>query len=828
MAIADEITAIWDGPASSFYKTASNWIDSNGDPLTEVPLNNDTNTYNVIIPNPTSGTRTVTFDQQSPISGEIVSFALDTSVTLNLTSNSSFLAPSLTVLDDPETELVEADIRGFINAGSNPAGFAAHFSATGAGSGLNADRARLSARLGSTIAIGGTSYETTGLGSTEILRATNPDSKIELASLETINAGTNTSGVVQSIHATDSGMIDLSSVHTLNSPVQSNARVDFNINTAGHVDLSSLSSINPASNGEGQTRFNIDGATLELGPLNNAKRARFIVGSSGTVTTTGTAASGEIVDSTFEVSDESQFHGAALQTKYSALDIFSVATLTGTTTLMSATGDSTLDLSGLQSINAGFDDADSGGRGFFVSANLNSIIDLSNVTTLTSPARAEDRIEFTVDTGATINLSSLESIIGPAAETGRTKFDVNSGIVDLGPLQTVDRAFVTLSNAAIMSAGGSDETGKITNSVFWAEGGSQFNGSTMKANYVASDIFSVAALTGTVTLMSATNDSTLDLSGLQSINAGFDDADSGGRAFVVSANFNGTINLSNVTSVIAPARSEDGINFVTDDGGVIDLSSLRTIDNAGAGRARFTVNDGLITVDTVDPDTRIEISVTGADSSFTVLNEVILDAPSTLKVEDEAVLRVGGNFQFTHTTESNVDLTEGIVHMNGDGRPNIQTLEAGGVDLGSGGSTSGNFGIGQLIVGEDGQATIVEVIDDVSNGNRGANDESEALYLFGIGNEGEQNEQDGLRILAGSRLVINKDVNIYAFIDADMNGVTDDTRQWEHLNDWFVQLGVDTIPFDGGVISTVIPEPGAAVTLALLAGPLGLTRRRVA
>ena len=235
-----------------------------------------------------------------------------------------------------------------------------------------------------------------------------------------------------------------------------------------------------------------------------------------------------------------------------------------------------------------------------------------------------------------------------------------------------------------------------------------------------------------------------------------------------------------------------------------------------------------ITVGTVNPDTQVDISVVGIDSSF---SRCSMESSWTRRVHfsrstgEATVLRVGGNLRFTHTVESDVNLTEGVVQMNGDGNFGVQTLEAGGMDLGAGGSTAGNFGIGQLIVGEEGLTSIVQVFDDVSNGNRGAGDELEALYLFGIGNEGEQNEQDGLRILNESRLVIEADVNVYALIDADMFGVTDGTRQWEHLNDWFGQLGVDTIEFDGGFIST-IPEPTTFVILAI--GGLAILRRRVA
>ena len=52
-----------------------------------------------------------------------------------------------------------------------------------------------------------------------------------------------------------------------------------------------------------------------------------------------------------------------------------------------------------------------------------------------------------------------------------------------------------------------------------------------------------------------------------------------------------------------------------------------------------------------------------------------------------------------------------------------------------------NFGFGQLVVGQAGQGTTVSLVDLVNNGNRGAGDAPEALYLFGLGSGTE-----GLRI----------------------------------------------------------------------------------
>ena len=159
-------------------------------------------------------------------------------------------------------------------------------------------------------------------------------------------------------------------------------------------------------------------------------------------------------------------------------------------------------------------------------------------------------------------------------------------------------------------------------------------------------------------------------------------------------------------------------------------------------------------------------------------------------------LKVAGDFLFAYTDESQLATDAGIFLLDGSG---IQFFEAGGEDLGLEGSTSGNFGFGRLVIGQDEQPTTVMLLDLLDNGNR-TGEAREALYLYGVGG------LDGLELLGGSTLVLNG-INAYAWLD----------DQWEHLNSWF-EPGVTEIPFGGGTV--VVPEPSSVVLLALVAAGL--------
>ena len=150
----------------------------------------------------------------------------------------------------------------------------------------------------------------------------------------------------------------------------------------------------------------------------------------------------------------------------------------------------------------------------------------------------------------------------------------------------------------------------------------------------------------------------------------------------------------------------------------------------------------------------------------------------------DATIWIGQDFSFQYTDESKMALRSAIMHFNGLGP---QYMEAGGFDVGTLVPVDDNFGVGQLVVGQDGQATTVHLRDAINNGN-GSNgcDQTEALYLFGLEPDAEDPGKilQGLRILGGSTLVLDG-INVYAFQDgalvdiSGLFGVSDTSIGWD-------------------------------------------------
>jgi len=106
-------------------------------------------------------------------------------------------------------------------------------------------------------------------------------------------------------------------------------------------------------------------------------------------------------------------------------------------------------------------------------------------------------------------------------------------------------------------------------------------------------------------------------------------------------------------------------------------SSLDIADMASADYADFVLND--------------------ISSTLNVRGNLYLNPNSSLKASVLSEVKVGGSFVYASTNEPSVDLTKAILHMTGSG---LQWLEVGGTDNGLTGSSSGNFGIGRLEIGE--------------------------------------------------------------------------------------------------------------------------------
>jgi len=511
---------------------------------------------------------------------------------------------------------------------------------------------------------------------------------------------------------------------------------------------------------------------------------------------------------------------------------------------------SVLDLSSLQSIDAGFNDNDQDRNIHRIVATEEGRIDLSGVKTITSPYyNSGDRLDIVVGTGGEVDLSGLETIT--SANGGYTRFDIDDANVTLPSLETAsrvnfelnegstltldsllshDRGTYTVPAGAVVSSqtalnltnvtlslsnggsvvmpqlnnfGGSVVT--LTDTRTFETGGLQyFNNARLRVQDgavwgvvtgdVTADSYSSTGRYNTYSnyadhgqtwthdlFVSTGAGSVLDLSSLQSIDAGFNDNDQDRNIHRIVATEEGRIDLSGVKTITSPYyNSGDRLDIVVGTGGEVDLSGLRVIQSAGSGLSRIDLSSGgkLVLGDLVKTD-RVDFRVNDMASTLRVEGNLNLWSSSSINVALLGSMEVTHSFVFHHTDESKINLAQAYLRMNGQG---LQMLEVGGEDNGlpSDLGGSGNFGIGQLVVGEPNRPTTVELVDLVNNGNRGEG--REALYLYGLGIN-----EDGLVIHEGSKLIVDY-LDAYAWMDG----------QWVHLNDWLVDgMTPLTVPMGG-------------------------------
>jgi hypothetical protein len=323
-----------------------------------------------------------------------------------------------------------------------------------------------------------------------------------------------------------------------------------------------------------------------------------------------------------------------------------------------------------------------------------------------------------------------------------------------------------------------------------------YNSQGLAGYYDSYDVFTVSG-----------SGSVLDLSSIQSWNAGFDQGYGGVNVHRVTASNQGVVNLSGLTTLTTPARGEDRIDFVVSTGGRVDLSSLQTI--SGAGQARFTIgSSGRIDFGDLVAAGNTRIELQDLSSRFTTAGNLFLGSSAVLTTVPLSRLEIGDSFLYTTTAEASIEVSQAIVQMKGIG---LHYLEAGGVDRGLptffGPDPTANFGIGQLIVGTGTGSTRLSIIDAINNGNRSTG-KQEALYLYGIGGT------DGLVLNDGSTLLLNDAVSVYAYMNS----------QWVRLND--LTFGTTApVRFSGGFIQQV-PEPTTVILLGVGIAPLAVRQVR--
>ncbi len=757
------------------------------------------------------------------------------------------------------TVLGSSSIDGFIDV------CAGTLTAEGAGTVFHGNRASIAVKDAGMASIGGTTMNTTGLTSAEILKCGGAGSLLDLDALTEIDASFNDGSVAvrtQTISATGGGELRLPNVMSVTGPTSDEDRLEILVDGAdSEIDLSSLESLQAA----GRNRIHVtNGGSLELPSIMLFDDTEVWAAAGSSVVAAGP---GGALMRTF-----------GLTTSSSIIASFDPGAL--------------LDLSALSEIDASFNDGSVVVQVHSISTTGGGELRLPNVTTITGPPRDEDRLDILVDgADSEIDLGSLESL----QAAGRNRIHVtNGGSLELPSIMLLDDTEVWAAAGSSVVAPGS---GGAVMRTF---------GLTTSSGILAS--FDPGAL--------------LDLSALSEIDASFNDGSVAVQVHTISATGGGDLRLPNVTTITGPTRDEDRLDVLVDgadsemdlgsleslqatgrnrihvtNGGALELPSIMLLDDtevwAGAGSsvvaagpgdavmrtfglttssdilASFdpgalldlsalseldaSFNDGsvavqvhtvsatgggeirmpnvdtisgpirgedrldisvdgsgMLTFGTLAPARRVETSVTGAGSLLSVIDDIALSSPATLSVMGEGRLQFGGHFSHTHTNVVNVALSDAVVTANGTS----QTLEAAGLNVGGGILpdillADCNFGIRRLEVGAAGPATTLQVVDHIDNGHRGNG--PEALYLWGDNETAAGCSPDlkvdvgnGLAIAAGSTLVVDPHVQVYAYqMDGARGG------NWVHINCLFPP-GETMVEFDEGMVELVFPCPGDA------------------
>ena len=616
----------------------------------------------------------------------------------------------------------------------------------------NIDNTRITLSGGAHLSIAATSYSATGRNFNDTLFAVSgAGTVLDLSSLESINDAFDADRFNTNTHtvSVESGAtIDLSNLQTIRSPARIEDRLIFDVDSVSSIDFSSLQT----TLGEGQTRFdygasNIDfvalktaantsfslspnavlslpqlsnwsggsievpeGGTFHLPELLSASNVGMTIGTSGALNAPKLVlftnswlelgANQTLNAPEFENIDNSRFAlngGAQLSI---AATSYSATGRNFNDTLFAVSGAGTvLDLSSLESINDAFDADRFNSNTHTVSVESGATIDLSNLQTIRSPARIEDRLIFDVDSVSSIDFSSLQTTLGE----GQTRFDYGASNIDFVALKTAANTSFSLSSNAILSlpqllswSGGAIEVPEggtfhlpellsasnvgmtigtsgalnapklvlftnsrlelganqtlnapefenIDNSRFVLNGGARLS--------IAATSYSATGRNFNDTLFAVSGAGTvLDLSSLESINDAFDADRFNTNTHTVSVESGATIDLSNLQTIRSAARSEDRLVFDVDSVSSIDFSSLQT-----------TVGEGQIRFDYGGSNIDFVALKTAANTSFSLSSNAILSLPQLLSWSGGAIeVPKGGTFHLPELlSASNVGMTIG-------------------------------------------------------------------------------------------------------------------------------------------------------------------------
>jgi len=402
-------------------------------------------------------------------------------------------------------------------------------------------------------------------------------SVLDLSSLQGVNAGFNDGDDdrnIQQIKALAGGRIDLSGVQVVTGPYRnSNDRLDFIAEGGGEIDLTGLQEVKSARSG--YVRFAYDTGTLSLPSLTKADRMTVEMGAGSTLD----------VGALETASNMTVTLGAGSQMTAASLKWGSNMTLNLPTGM-------TLSLPSLLSYSGG---------------------------TLTVPDQTSVTAnEATTLTGVTVSLSDGGSIVMPNLVT----FDNSS--VSVTPERTFQTGGLTSANNALLST---------WYGAVWGVSTGDFAASDYSSTEIYRQYSSYHDHGQTYThllLQSFGTDgegqeSVLDLSSLQGVNAGFNDGDDDRNIHQIKALAGGRIDLSGVKLVTGPYRnSNDRLDFIAEGGGEIDLTGLEEVKSARSGYVRFVYDGASLLLPSLTKANRMTVELTGVglDVDMSSLQEV--------------------------------------------------------------------------------------------------------------------------------------------------------------------------------------------------------------
>ncbi|MFO0873381.1 MAG: hypothetical protein U0575_05360 [Phycisphaerales bacterium] len=696
-------------------------------------------------------------------------------------------------------------------------------------------------------AITATSWSATGYFNTELAHAAGAGSIIDLSTILSatflVNSGFGTD--VNSLIAENGGVVNLAGLQTITlQPSNGPDRVDFIAQAGGAFNLGSLKTIS-SPGGDDFVRFDIrNGSALSLPMLTNATGSQMVGSGTGSITApllnsythglvqlTGPGAS-FVRGATLTSIDDALFYlfaGATLAPSTVSATSWTCNDFFGIELLRSSGAGSMLALPSLETVTIG----NPSGFGTDVNtirADAGGAIDLSGVETITlESTNGPDRLDVVIEGGGMIDLSALEAVTSLGADdavrfdvratgnalslpslaaTDGVQFFVGSGSFVIAPaLETLKRSFIRVDGlGATFDTSGIDT---ITDSIFGA-----FNGATLEGDVVSASTWSNTFFFNTELARASGSGSFLLLpsvvDAIFAVNSGF-----GAEVDSLRADLGGTIEMGGLETIVVNSTGGlDRVDVIAESGGVGGFGALRSVAVAGDETMRFVAQGtsslleigplraiaghvdlvaatgGMVTAGGFGGSATSTISVTGAGSTLDVACPFILGGGAGGNVFGAGnVITVRGSMSHTLVNETLLQASTAVFIFDGGGNATQwQRMEVAGVDSGPvNPRNNGNFGLGQLVVGDE-MPTLLQLTDLVDNGNG----DVEALYLFGVASS-PVGSNNGLVLGSGSTLVIDQ-IPVYAF-----NG-----GAWVALQALFGP-GQTCVPFGGGIVCRTLP-----------------------